>query len=261
MTEASKPSVVVEDLAPHVALVRIDRPEARNALNAETRAGLVAAFQTLAADPQVRVVVLTGSGKAFVAGADIKDMARRMPPDVMAGRTHLQWQVIAQFPKPLIAAVNGFALGGGCELAMHADIIIAAESARFGQPEVKIGIMPGAGGTQRLLRAVGKFKAMKLLLTGALIDAHEADRIGLVTEVVPDAELMARATALATEIAALPPLALAEIKEAALTGEDLPLAAALALERKAFQLLFSTEDQKEGMAAFLDKRAPNFKGR
>lgn len=261
MTETAKPSVVIEDLAPHVALVRIDRPEARNALNAETRAALVEAFLRLGADPEVRVVVLTGTGKAFVAGADIKDMASRMPPDMMARRTHLQWQVIAQFPKPLIAAVNGFALGGGCELAMHADIIIAAESAKFGQPEIKIGIMPGAGGTQRLIRAVGKFKAMKLMLTGAIIDAREADRIGLVTEVVPDAELMERARALAVEIAGLPPVALAEIKDVALTGEDLPLAAALALERKAFQLLFSTEDQKEGMGAFLDKRSPDFKGR
>jgi enoyl-CoA hydratase len=261
MAEAVKPIVLIEDLAPHVALVRIDRPEARNALNAETRAALVEVFLRLAADPEVRVVVLTGTGKAFVAGADIKDMASRTPPEMMARRTQLQWQVIAQFPKPLIAAVNGFALGGGCELAMHADIILAGESAKFGQPEVKLGIMPGAGGTQRLLRAVGKFKAMKLLLTGALIDAHEADRIGLVSEVVPDAELMERAKALAVEIAALPPVALAEIKEVALTGEDLPLAAALALERKAFQLLFSTEDQKEGMGAFLDKRAPEFKGR
>jgi len=188
-------------------------------------------------------------------------LAERSAAEMMLRRSHLQWGAIAACPKPVIAAVNGFALGGGCELAMHADIIIAGESARFGQPEIKVGIMPGAGGTQRMLRALGKFKTMKLLLTGAIIDAAEAERIGLVSEVVPDSELMARATALALEIAALPPLAAEQIKEVALLGEDIPLAAALALERKAFQLLFATEDQKEGMRAFLDKRQPKFEGR
>ncbi|QCK88701.1 enoyl-CoA hydratase [Phreatobacter aquaticus] len=256
-----KPTVIVEDLAPHVALVRIERPEARNALDIPTRHALAEAFARLSVDPDVRVIVITGTGKAFAAGADLKDMAPRTSPEMIARRTHLHWQVIAQCPKPVIAAVNGFALGGGCELAMHADLILAAESAKFGQPEIKVGIMPGAGGTQRLVRAVGKFKAMKILLTGAIIDAAEADRIGLVTEVVPDAQLMDRARALAVELAMLPPIALAEIKDVVLHGEDLPLGAALALERKAFQLLFSTDDQKEGMGAFLDKRSPDFKGR
>ncbi|WP_215907062.1 enoyl-CoA hydratase-related protein [Phreatobacter aquaticus] len=261
MAGTIKPTVIVEDLAPHVALVRIERPEARNALDIPTRHALAEAFARLSVDPDVRVIVITGTGKAFAAGADLKDMAPRTSPEMIARRTHLHWQVIAQCPKPVIAAVNGFALGGGCELAMHADLILAAESAKFGQPEIKVGIMPGAGGTQRLVRAVGKFKAMKILLTGAIIDAAEADRIGLVTEVVPDAQLMDRARALAVELAMLPPIALAEIKDVVLHGEDLPLGAALALERKAFQLLFSTDDQKEGMGAFLDKRSPDFKGR
>ena len=261
MSEQVPSTVIVEDLGPGAVLVRIDRPEARNALDIPTRVALAAAFDRLGGDPAVRAIVLTGTGKAFAAGADLKDMAERSAAEMMLRRSHLQWGAIAACPKPVIAAVNGFALGGGCELAMHADIIIAGESARFGQPEIKVGIMPGAGGTQRMLRALGKFKTMKLLLTGAIIDAAEAERIGLVSEVVPDSELMARATALALEIAALPPLAAEQIKEVALLGEDIPLAAALALERKAFQLLFATEDQKEGMRAFLDKRQPKFEGR
>jgi enoyl-CoA hydratase/carnithine racemase len=261
VSEQVPSTVIVEDLGPGAVLVRIDRPEARNALDIPTRVALAAAFDRLGGDPAVRAIVLTGTGKAFAAGADLKDMAERSAAEMMLRRSHLQWGAIAACPKPVIAAVNGFALGGGCELAMHADIIIAGESARFGQPEIKVGIMPGAGGTQRMLRALGKFKTMKLLLTGAIIDAAEAERIGLVSEVVPDSELMARATALALEIAALPPLAAEQIKEVALLGEDIPLAAALALERKAFQLLFATEDQKEGMRAFLDKRQPKFEGR
>ncbi|WP_438646664.1 enoyl-CoA hydratase-related protein [Salinarimonas soli] len=261
MTDEARSTVSLEDLGPGVVLVRIDRREARNALDIPTRVALAAAFTELGQDDAVRAIVLTGTGKAFAAGADLKDMAERSAAEMMLRRSHLQWQAIQACPKPVIAAVNGFALGGGCELAMHADIIIAGESARFGQPEIKVGIMPGAGGTQRMLRALGKFKTMKLLLTGAIIDAAEAERIGLVSEVVPDSDLMARATALALEIAALPPLAAEQIKEVALLGEDIPLASALALERKAFQLLFATQDQKEGMRAFLDKRQPKFEGR
>ncbi|KAA2237741.1 enoyl-CoA hydratase [Salinarimonas soli] len=261
VTDEARSTVSLEDLGPGVVLVRIDRREARNALDIPTRVALAAAFTELGQDDAVRAIVLTGTGKAFAAGADLKDMAERSAAEMMLRRSHLQWQAIQACPKPVIAAVNGFALGGGCELAMHADIIIAGESARFGQPEIKVGIMPGAGGTQRMLRALGKFKTMKLLLTGAIIDAAEAERIGLVSEVVPDSDLMARATALALEIAALPPLAAEQIKEVALLGEDIPLASALALERKAFQLLFATQDQKEGMRAFLDKRQPKFEGR
>ena len=164
-------------------------------------------------------------------------------------------------PKPVLAAVNGYALGGGCELAMHADIIIAGDGASFGQPEVRVGIMPGAGGTQRLVRAVGKFRAMKMLLTGEPVPAREALAMGLVSEVVPDDEVLERAMTLARTIAALPPLAIMQIKEAVLAGEDSSLDAGLALERKAFQLLFATADQKEGMRAFLEKRKPDFHGR
>jgi len=254
-------AVVIERPQPHVAVVRIDRPAARNALDMNVRRRLAEAFRTLGLDDEVRAIVVTGTGKAFAAGADLRDMAEATPVEIMARRTHLLWGAIADCPKPVIAAVNGFALGGGCELAMHADIIVAGESAKFGQPEIKVGIMPGAGGTQRLIRAVGKFKAMKLLLTGAIVGAREADAMGLVSEVVPDDQLMARALALAAEIAALPPLAAQAIKEAALASEDVPLSAGLALERRAFQMLFATADQKEGMRAFLDKRTPKFEGR
>ena len=261
MSETSKPTVTIETLAPHVALVRIDRPEARNALDVPTRLALAEAFLKLAADADVKVVVITGSGKVFAAGADLKDMASRTPAEMVARRTHLHWQAIAQCPKPVIAAVNGLAFGGGCELALHADMIVAADTAQFGQPEIKVGIIPGAGGTQRIVRAIGKYRAMKLLMTGQPISASEAERIGLITDVVPAADLMTRVTALATELAALPAMALAEIKDVVTHGEDLPLSAALALEREAFQLLFSTEDQKEGMDAFLTKREPKFQGR
>jgi enoyl-CoA hydratase/carnithine racemase len=165
------------------------------------------------------------------------------------------------FAKPVIAAVNGWALGGGCELAMHADMIIAGESARFGQPEIKVGVIPGAGGTQRLTRAVGKFKAMKILLTGEPVTAREAEAMGLVSDVVPDEEVLDRALTLAKAIAVLPPLAARKIKELVLSGADLPLETALTLERQAFWLMFDTEDQKEGMRAFIDKRPPLFTGK
>jgi enoyl-CoA hydratase/carnithine racemase len=170
------------------------------------------------------------------------------------------WEPIAHCPKPVVAAVNGFALGGGCELAMHCDIIVAGNSARFGQPEVKLGLMPGAGGTQRLVRAVGKFQAMRMLMTGCIVPAPEALRMGLVSEVVSDDQVLVRAKELAQEIAGLPALALENIKEVVLAGADLPLESALVLERKAFQMLFDTVDQKEGAAAFLEKRKPNYKG-
>ncbi len=264
MTEekaANDAVVATERPRPHVAVVRIDRPASRNALDMNVRRQLAEAFRGLSADDEVRAVVVTGTGKAFAAGADLRDMAEASAVEIMARRTHLLWGAIADCQKPVIAAVNGFALGGGCELAMHADIIVAGESARFGQPEIKVGIMPGAGGTQRLIRAVGKFKAMKLLLTGAIITAREADAMGLVSEVVADDQVLARALALAEEIAALPPLAAQAIKEAALASEDMPLSAGLALERRAFQLLFATADQKEGMRAFLEKRTPKFEGR
>jgi enoyl-CoA hydratase len=250
---------LLDKLGDGVALVRINRPEARNALNPAVREQLAQHFRDLAADEEVRCAVIAGSDKVFAAGADIKAMAEASPSEMM-GRPDL-WVAIRAFPKPLVAAVNGWALGGGCELALHADMIVAGEGARFGQPEIKVGIMPGAGGTQRLTRAIGKYKAMKILLTGEPVTAREAEALGFVTEVVPDGEVLDRAVALAKSIAALPPIAARKIKEAVLLGGDMPLEAALVLERQAFHLLFDTADQKEGMAAFIEKRPPKFRGR
>jgi enoyl-CoA hydratase/carnithine racemase len=206
----------------------------------------------------VRCVVVTGGPKIFAAGADIKAMATRTANEAAANSTAPLWRPLKEFPKPVIAAVNGLALGGGCELAMQCDIIVAGRGARFGQPEVRVGILPGAGGTQRLVRAVGKFKAMKMLMTGEPIGAEEAERAGLVSEVVDDASVLARALELAAAIAALPAEALRRIKELVLAGADLPLDAALMMERQSMQLLFGTHDQREGMAAFIEKRAPDF---
>ncbi|WP_211107071.1 enoyl-CoA hydratase [Azospirillum thermophilum] len=261
MSAAPLEVVVVERPREGVALVRINRPEARNALNGEVRQGLAGAFTDLARDPEVRAIVLTGNEEAFAAGADIKAMAEAGAVEMMLREAHRLWAPIAACPKPVIAAVNGYALGGGCELAMHADIIIAGEGAQFGQPEIRVGIMPGAGGTQRLTRAVGKFKAMMMLLTGKPISAREADAMGLVSSVVPDGEVLETALTLAETIAGMPPLAARQIKEVVLAGADAPLEAALMLERKAFQLLFDSEDQKEGMRAFIEKRRPAYQGR
>jgi enoyl-CoA hydratase/carnithine racemase len=243
-----------------VALVRIHRPEFRNALNSVVRQQLADLFTELGRDSTVRAIVLTGGDSCFVAGADIREFASADPIEMYQRHTELLWDAIGSCPKPVIAAVNGFALGGGCELAMHCDIIVAGESACFGQPEVKLGLMPGAGGTQRLVRAVGKFQAMRIALTGCMVKAPEALAIGLISELVSDDQTIARAMELATQIAALPPLAVAQIKEVMLAGADLPLQGALALERKAFQLLFASKDQKEGAAAFLDKRKAQFSG-
>ncbi|MBN3002442.1 enoyl-CoA hydratase/isomerase family protein [Chromobacterium alkanivorans] len=243
-----------------VARLRLNRPQARNALNMALRRELARRFQALSAEAEVRAVLLCGDRRAFAAGADLAELADCGSIELMQRQVHKLWQAIADCPKPVIAAVAGYALGGGCELAMHADIIVAAESAQFGQPEVKVGVMPGAGGTQRLLRAVGKFRAMKLLLSGEPVGAAEALAMGLVSEVVADEALEARALELAARIAALPPLAVAQIKEVVLAGADAPLATALMLERKAYQLLFASRDQKEGMRAFLDKRAAVFRG-
>ncbi len=254
------PEILLERPRHDVLLVRLNRPEAKNALNNAVRMQLAEAFTEAAADDTLRAIVLTGNAEAFAAGADIKDMAEAGAIEIMLRRTHLLWRAIAQCPKPVIAAVNGYALGGGCELAMHADIIIAGESAQFGQPEVRVGIMPGAGGTQRLLRAVGKFKAMKMVLTGKPVTAREAEAMGLVSEVVADAEVLPAALALAQTIAAMPPLAVQQIKEVMLAGADAPLETALMLERKAFQLLFDSKDQKEGMRAFAEKRRPDYQG-
>jgi enoyl-CoA hydratase/carnithine racemase len=255
------PEILVERPQEHVALVRLNRPEVKNALNIRARELLAEHFTALGADDDVRCIVLTGNEKVFAAGADIKQMADAGAVEMMLRKNHLMWQAVADCPKPVITAVNGYAIGGGCELAMHTDIIIAGESAIFGQPEVRVGIMPGAGGTQRLTRAVGKFKAMKMILTGAMITAAEADAMGLVSEVVPDAEVLSRALEMAGQIAAMPPLAIMQIKEVLIAGQDASLLTGLMLERKAFQILFDSFDQKEGMQAFIEKRKPCFEGR
>jgi enoyl-CoA hydratase len=243
-------------------LIRLNRPEALNALNTALMAELTAALDAAEADPQVRCVVLTGSDKAFAAGADIREMAALDYPETYLSdfitRTH---ERAARFRKPLIAAVSGYALGGGCELAMMCDIVIAADTAKFGQPEVTLGIGPGIGGSQRLTRAVGKAKAMDMVLTGRTIDAAEAERSGLVSRVVPAAGLMAEAEAAAAKIASLSPVAVTVCKEMVETAFETTLGQGLRTERRLFQALFATEDQKEGMAAFLEKRKPAFNGR
>ncbi|HEV7920931.1 MAG TPA: enoyl-CoA hydratase [Thermoanaerobaculia bacterium] len=254
-------TIILDRPSQHIALITLHRPEARNALNVEMRRLLAEHFRVLCEDEETRCIILTGGEKVFAGGADIRDMAERSAVDLMLRHGERMWAPIAGCPKPVIAAVNGYAFGGGCELAMHADIIIAGEGASFAQPEVRVGIMPGAGGTQRLVRAVGKFRAMKMLLTGEPVSARDALAMGLVSEVVPDAETLPRALAIANTIARMPPLAVMQIKEAVLAGEDSSLEAGLLLERKAFQLLFATRDQKEGMRAFLDKRKPEFEGR
>lgn len=253
--------VLLERPGDGVAVLRLNRPEVRNALNMAVRTQLAGHFRALAADPDMRAVVIAGSGNCFAAGADLAEMADAGAIEMMQRNTHLLWQAIADCPVPVIAAVNGYALGGGCELAMHADMIVAGEGAQFGQPEIRVGIMPGAGGTQRLTRAVGKFKAMRMVLTGEPVGAREAEAMGLVSEVVPDADVLPRALELARKVARMPPLAVRQIKEVLLAGQDAPLSAALMLERKAFQLLFASRDQKEGMRAFLEKRKPGYEGR
>jgi enoyl-CoA hydratase len=246
-----------------VAILAVNRPEKRNALSAAVRRELIEALDELRMQEQVRVIVLTGAGgKAFVAGADIAEFAERTAIE--------QWQamgerrvfdVLAEYPKPTIAMINGFALGGGCELALACDIRVAAQSARLGQPEIKLGILPGGGGTQRLPRLVGAGKAMRLILTGEILGAEEAERIGLVDLVVADAELRPRTLELARMLAAYSPLALQLAKSAVRMASEAPLAAGLAFERESFTTAFASEDRVEGMRAFLEKRAPEFRGR
>jgi enoyl-CoA hydratase len=255
------PVVIVEQPAEGVALIRINRPDARNALNMEVRRLIAQHLTEMGDDDTVRCIILTGNEKSFAAGADIKEMAGAGTIEMMARGTHKLWRSIAACPKPVIAAVNGFALGGGCELAMTCDIIIAGESAKFGQPEVKIGIIPGGGGTQRLTRAAGKYKALRYILTGDLFGAKEAFDMGLASEIVPDTEVEKRAVEMAQQIAALSPLAIRQAKEVVLRGMDAALDTGLALETKAIQILFSSQDQKEGMAAFVEKRKPKFQGK
>ncbi len=244
-----------------VTLVTLDRPEALNALNGQVLADLIAAFADYEADDGQRCLVLTGGEKAFAAGADIKEMADKGFAEMYGADLFAGYDRISGTRKPWLAAVSGYALGGGCELAMMADFIIAADSAKFGQPEITLGITPGMGGSQRLTRALGKAKAMEMCLTGRMMDAEEAERSGLVARVVPAAELMEEALKAAAKIAAMPPLAAIACKELVNASFETPLAQGIALERRLFAGLFGTEDQKEGMAAFAEKRPARFTGR
>lgn len=261
MDAAANDEVILERRSDAVAVVRINRPKVRNALNMAVRRRLAEIFEGFVEDTALRCVVLTGDETSFAAGADIQDMAEIGAVDMYLRHNERLWEAVGRCPQPVIAAVNGFALGGGLELAMHADIIIAGRSAKLGQPEVRVGIMPGAGGTQRLTRAVGKFKAMRLCLTGEIIGAEEAYAMGLVSKLVDDEQVFASAVEMAEQMAKLPPIALAQIKEVILHGQDASLGAALALERKALQVLFASQDKQEGMRAFLEKRAPRYTGR
>jgi len=245
-----------------VALVTIDRPGALNAVSLAVLAELVAALCALDADPDCRCLVLTGAGtRAFAAGADIGELAEQTPESLAAGGDFERWDQLREVGLPIIAAVRGYALGGGCELAMACDLIVAGEDARFGQPEIKLGVIPGAGGTQRLTRAIGKARAMELILTGRSIQAREAEAMGLVNLVVPAEETLDRALELAGRIAQMPPVAVRAAKAMVNRAYDTSLTDGLADERQAFFELFATEDQAEGMAAFAQKRTPTWRGR
>ncbi|VCU68426.1 putative enoyl-CoA hydratase echA8 [Pigmentiphaga humi] len=243
-----------------VGVVIIDRPARRNALNLEVKNALAQQLREFDQDPSIACVVLTGAGGCFVAGSDIVEMSDMRPTDHVRQDTDRIFHILRTLAKPAVAAVEGYALGGGCELALACDIIIAGEGATFGQPEIKIGIMPGGGGTQRLLRSAGKYKTLLWSLTGERIPAQAAYHANMVSELVPDGQALDRALAIAKQIAAMPPLAVRAIREAVRMGADASLETGLALERRAFERLFDSDDQKEGMRAFIDKRAPVFKG-
>ncbi|MCS4502701.1 2,3-dehydroadipyl-CoA hydratase [Arhodomonas aquaeolei] len=253
--------IVVAHATDHVLQITLNRPKARNALRTNLLREIAETLDAAANDDAVRAVVLTGGEKVFAAGADIGELASLDLKGVVEDARPGYWQRIADFPKPIVAAVNGYALGGGCELAMHADIIIAADDAQFGQPEINLGILPGAGGTQRLIRTVGKPLAMKMVLAGEWIDARTALTSGLIAEITPREATIERAQALAATIAAKPPMAVRQAKDVLLKAFDTGLGAGLRLERQAFTILAATEDRQEGLSAFMEKRKPEFKGR
>jgi len=252
--------IIVETVS-RVGVIRLNRPNALNALNAAMIAEIAAAVDAFEADANIGCMVVTGSDKAFAAGADIKEMATKTYMEAFMDNFAAGWDRLAHARKPVIAAVAGFALGGGCELAMQCDLIIAADNAKFGQPEIKLGVIPGIGGTQRLTRAVGKAKAMDLILTGRMMDAAEAERAGLVARVVPAADLMTEAMKTAATIAAMSLPSVMVAKEAVNRAFEVSLAEGVQFERRIFHSLFATKDQKEGMRAFAEKRAANFKHR
>jgi len=245
---------------PHIGLVQLNRPKQLNALSTELMQELIAELLRLEDHPDVRVIILTGDDRAFAAGADIQQMVEATPIDQILDNRFRSWSQLALISKPIIAAVNGFALGGGCELAMSCDFIIAGDHAMFGQPEIKIGTTPGAGGTQRLTRAIGKSKAMMMVLTGEMMDAAEAERNGLVAKVVPHQTLLQESFEIAKTISNRAPVAIRLAKESVNKAFEMPLKEGIDFERRNFYLTFSSQDQKEGMRAFLGKREAHYTG-
>jgi enoyl-CoA hydratase len=253
--------IVTPQYQPHIALIQINRPKELNALNLETMGEIRDAIKMLDVDEQVRVIILTGNEKAFAAGADIKQMANKTAIDMLNIDQFTTWDTIKKTKKPIIAAVSGFALGGGCELVMICDMVVASETAKFGQPEINLAIMPGAGGTQRMTRAVGKVVAMEMVLAGRFLSAQEALQHGLINKVVPVEVYLQEAVELAKNIAKFSPIAIRLAKESVNQAFNSTLDEGLMFERKNFYMCFASEDQKEGMAAFVDKRKADFKGR
>lgn len=252
---------ILTETEEQIGIVRLNRPQVLNALSHELMDELVAALEQFDRDDNIRVIILTGSEKAFAAGADIKEMAEETTIGIMLKDRFATWDRIRNIKKPIVAAVSGFTFGGGCELVMNCDIIVASETAQFGQPEINIGVIPGAGGTQRLTRVVGKHKAMEMILTGRPITAAEAHALGLVNKIAPVELYLEEAKAIAREIAKKSPVAVRLAKEAVLKTFDTSISEGLQFERKNFYLLFSSEDQKEGMRAFMEKRPAKFSGR
>lgn len=252
---------VTPQFQPSIALIELNRPQELNALSIPLMTALKEALRSLDEDQDVRVIILTGNEKAFAAGADIKQMTDKGAIDMLLIDQFSTWDQIKKTKKPIIAAVSGFALGGGCELAMICDMIVASETAKFGQPEIKLGIMPGAGGTQRLTRALGKVKAMEMILTGSFLDANEALKAGLINAVVPVELYLEEAVKLAKQITNMSPIAVSLAKESVNRAYETHLDEGLYFERKNFYLLFATEDHKEGIDAFINKRPANFTGK
>jgi enoyl-CoA hydratase len=251
--------ILIEREAP-IAIVQLNRPEVLNALSPEMLSALATALEGLDGEVEIRAIIITGGSRAFAAGADIRAMAQFTPTDVLRADTLQYWQRIRRINKPLIAAVSGYAYGGGCELAMSCDLIVASETARFAQPEIKLGIIPGAGGTQRLAKAIGPHRAMEMVLTGEPLDAPQAYAFGLVNRLVPPERFLDEAKQLAGLIARRPPIAVRLARQAIRHGVETSLREGMEVERRNYTLLFDTHDQAEGMAAFLEKREPNFKG-
>ncbi|WP_431950411.1 enoyl-CoA hydratase-related protein [Nocardia lijiangensis] len=259
----SEPSVLRSDLSGEhtgIRVLRISRPQARNALNSVTKTSLAEELSTADADPAVRAIVLTGNAGVFVAGTDLKEMSTYRPTDLFAQETGKVFSVLDELGTPVIAAVEGYAFGGGCELAMACDLVVAGASARFGQPEIRVGLIPGAGGLSRLVQRAGRARALRMVLTGEPIDAATAQQIGIVADIVPDGTALDAAVEIAATILRQPPLNVRAIRSIARHAENAPLNTAIALERTTFQMLFDTADHAEGIAAFLAKRTPTYEG-